>query len=334
MRRRFFTAVLGVSCTAGLFLLACSDDDTTTNDAGTGTDAATADTSTNPGSDGGAKADTGSPGTDSGADATPANDAGDAGDSGPTKTTETVSTGIFRIGSLYAQALFSQDDTVIRWSNAPNCIGISKSAGKPLSQAGTVKVGGQIVGKDGGTPDAIEINGPDYYYDGVVLPLTSEFTVDISEGPATPAFPALPTQTLRPSPAAAVTVSPLADAGSGELPLGKGQPLVIKWTVPSGDITDQRFTLDLLILNNGSSGSKDTELICDESLSAGTFTVPANVLADLAAETLPITGTPVAGPLLFRVGGQKVVTIKNAVYILTAATDESTTSLSQTLVLQ
>lgn len=339
MRRRLLTTALGVSCCAGLFLLACSsDEDTPGGGSTTGGVDASPDSSTNPGSDGGAKVDSGQPPTDSGSDmdVTVPTDAGDAGlDAGPTRTTEVKATGLIRVGDLYAQARFSEDDTIVRWSHAPQCLTIVRSATKPFSTAGTVTIGGQIVNSDGGTTSVVELNAPDYYYDGVVLPLTSEFTVDISEGPGNPAFPALPTQTIRPSAATPVTINgPLPDAGTMELPVEANKPLTFTWAVPTGDIAEQRFSLDLQFFPSGADGSKNVEVFCDAALSTGTLTIPTELMNDAVAQTLPASGSGAGAALSLFAGGYKVVAIKEALYVITAATDPSTSSPTANLIVK
>ncbi len=56
-------------------------------------------------------------------------------DAGPTRTETTKNTVFIKLDHFYAQALFSEDDDVVTWSNAPSCVMLVRSANKPLSAA-------------------------------------------------------------------------------------------------------------------------------------------------------------------------------------------------------
>lgn len=328
MHRQLFITAFALSCSAAVGVLACGGTDSSPA-ADAGPDAAPDATPSLP--DAAPQLDAAPDVVDAGPDTSAPTPVVDAGD----RTEEIRSVGVIRVGRDFVVATFSEDDTVIRYAEAPNCILVVRSASKPYSPAGTVTVAGEVVGAPGG-PDAGTMVGPGldnrnlYVQTGVlVTPPTADFTVDVSQGPFTPAFPELLPQTMRPSlSVATVVTSPDRDAGP-ELAVPTDKALTITWTVPAGQTAEQSFIFDLELIPSGQEGSRKPRLICDAPLAKGTLTIPAAALAEAKAVTLPFLLPAAYGSVGMFAGGYKVLDVKNATYILRAAaespTDNSTT---------
>jgi len=315
MYRGVFTAALALSCGAVSALVACGGGDSVSG----GPDAAAPDGST---------ADVAAQQPDASTTVPDASPPAPPVDAGP-RTEEVRSVGIIRVANDAVLGAFSEDDTVIRYAEAPDYVLVIRSSSKPYSQVGTITVAGQVVGVPGGPDGGIDVEYKDdnlthYRRIGIlVYPPTDEFTVDVSQGPFTPAFPALLPQTLRPSlPVVTTVTSPTKTGSAVAIPTDK--PWTITWTAPAGQLADQNLIVDLQIVPSGAEGARAPQLICNAPLAKGTFTIPAGVLQEAKAVSLPLS--PEAyGNLGLLAGGQKIVDVKNATYIVRAATEKSTT---------
>ena len=139
-------------------------------------------------------------------------------------------TGVVRIFSDNILGTFDEDDTIVRASNAPNCVIYTRSSTKPLSAAGTLTVGGTLVGADGGLaqPAAIDpIDGPNFYADSdTIFPPDADNLVALVDLQGTPEFPAFTGITLHTPLAGSVTVTkPVLDDGGGQVTISSTDDL-------------------------------------------------------------------------------------------------------------
>ncbi|MBX3262294.1 MAG: hypothetical protein KF782_21610 [Labilithrix sp.] len=231
----------------------------------------------------------------------------------------------------YIIARFLEDDTIVRASNAPDCVVHVRSATKSFSPAGSLTVGGAIVGVDGGPEQAIVVD-PDetqqYLYapdpppeSGGVFPPTETLIVQI-EGSGALAFPLMPAQSL-PSPAAgALTIAkPAVDPDSAD-PVGipTSEPFELVWTPPATPHADHRVILALEDAT-GEESPRIASLHCSFPIAAGKGTVPANLLTELKSR-IGGSGTPSA---LMQVvaGGYKEFTGGGASYVIEVSRDDT-----------
>lgn len=340
--RRYFAVAIGISCSASFGLLACGDDDDSAI-VGTGTDAG--------GDASNVVEDTGTGGSnDSGSDAGKI-DAGDAGkptDAGadadavapPTFTDALRSSGHIRLAHDLVIGEFYVDDLEVRWSNSTECTMLVRTPAKAFGTAGTITIGGGIVGQDGGPTAAITIPPPStpdiYLYAGpdTILPFSNEFTVDIDQGPTADGFPALTPQTLVTSLNLPLSIkTPTFGATPLEVPVTK--PFELTWTPPAGpgDLTKQRVLVDISVQPTASDSGKVVNLYCAFPVTAGKASIPGEILADMKARSGG--GETVGATLTVYGGGQSVVTVKNAMtYIIEAALDTSFDNGTQDLTLK
>lgn len=255
---------------------ACSDDDLILPtgelpDAGVpAADAGTADAR--------APEDAGVPPSDAAPDAAPE----------PTISRVTGSTGYVRVFNDAVFAEFYEDDTIVRASNAPECVVHVRSQSKPASPAGTLTIAGPVVGAEGGPDAPITIepdpDGGNQYmaFADPVFPAGDALQVWV-EGTATESFPVMPAQVLRPPPADVVAVTaPAADA-DGALLIDSAAPLAIAWTPPAAPQADARMVFEMTGIDDLDT-SKIASLFCSFPLAAGSATIPANLLAEVRAQ--------------------------------------------------
>jgi len=290
---------------------ACGDDDA--NEGGGGPDSGAVALPDGGGTDANA------PPSDSGAA-----DVGDTGsseastDAGATIQTTVGSTGYIRLFNDAVFASFYEDDTILRASNAPECVVHFRSPTKPRSQAGSITIGGPVVGVDGGpaqpligTPDPIAEN--EYLvFDPAVFPSNDDLQVTV-EGAGSDAFPAMPAQALRPPPATLVKLTAPAHDG-GPLSVSSTQPLQLTWTPPASAKAGATMVVAFTEIKVPPSG-KTASLFCNYPLAAGSAKVPPNLLAALKA----VVGAGAAGTLSVFAGGGKEFTANGASYVLAAS---------------
>jgi hypothetical protein len=261
----------------------------------------------------------------------PPSDAGDSGTadgSGPKVTVTTGSTGFIEMLDFLAQGAFYEDDTIIRAPDVPACVVHVRSSSKLRSAAGTVTIGGESVGKDGGPPEAITINpelqeGYAYTYFGTVYPAGADTTVQVSmSAGASLAFPSLPVQTLRTSPAAFTTITAPVKPDAGKLKIDSTKAFTVTWTVPAGAGTGHTLNIDVTQLANDDGGFRFGDVRCAFPLAAGTASVPAYLLSELKARL----GGPATGFTAISTGGQKEVATGIASYVLRVKSSTPTTS--------
>jgi hypothetical protein len=138
----------------------------------------------------------------------------------------------------------------------------------------------------------------------------------------------LPTSVATPVP----IVAPSADAGADGLTVSTAKAFEIKWTAPTGpgDLTNQRLMVELAVNPSAQDTGRFVKLYCAYPLSAGSASIPAEVLADIKARAGG--GTP-GGNLTLLAGGQRMVTVKDAAtYIIEVARESDSTDYTSATV--
>lgn len=244
-------------------------------------------------------------------------------DAGPTISSEVGVTGYVRLFNDAIFAEFYEDDTILRASNAPECVVHVRSQSKPASPAGTLTIGGPVVGATGGPPEAITVepdpeagNGYAFFIldpdQGGVFPSDDALQV-VVESAGTDSFPAMAGQALRPPPAELVPVTaPATDAGV--LTVDSTTSLPITWTAPATPQSGGRMIFEYSVID-GPASSKIASIFCSYPLSAGSAAIPANLLAEVRARI----GAGAVGYLKVYAGGAKEVADAGVSYVLLAS---------------
>jgi hypothetical protein len=315
MRERRFLTIGFVACvSAATVAFGCSEDDAiapadcpTTPDAAPDTGASV---------DAGQR-DTGSPAPL--ADAAPCPDAttpteteDGAADAGPKFTSVVAATGIIEVADRSVTAQFYVDDSVIHAASAPECTIHLRTQTKPTSVAGTLKVGGTVVGSDGGTTTPISLDNKPYAYGGDVFPAGDpNLTVQI-ESTGNLVLPRLPVATLHTPLADEVAITkPLAEDGPDSIIyFSRTEPLSIEWTVPSGDLTNRQLIVDFKEVSGDTAAIMS--LFCRYPLAAGSAHIPADVFAFMKEKL----GVEPFGTFSIYTGEQKEITAGEASYVV------------------
>jgi hypothetical protein len=315
--RRVLPITFGFALATACVLVACSDD---------GSGGTSAPDASRP--DAGGTVDSATP-TDGPFETSVDIDSGaDTGvDAGPTLTSATGNSAEIFVASDAVTAVFYEDDTILHWSNAPDCVVFVRGRSKPASAAGRLTVGGQIVGSDGGTDQVLNVDADPsddnfYSFFGDVYPPVDTLTVNI-ELATSAGFAPMPVQTMRLPRATPVTVSAPAkpDAGAS-IGIPSTAPLTITWTAPTGGFTaEQKISFVLKVAPTASTTAKITSLYCAFPLSAGTATIPTNVLADMKIRA----GGPTPALLHVWAGSAKEVKTASSSYYVEVARTDSTT---------
>jgi hypothetical protein len=324
MRRRHYVWIsFGSMVLAGATALACGDDDAgSATNVGVDAGGTPTDSGTQPLPDGNVPPSS----TDAG-DAGVSDAGGDAGsdaDAAPTVTASIGPTGLIELADIGAIAFFYEDDTIVRASDSPECVGHLRSETKPSSPAGTITIGGDIVGANGGPATALEI-APDstnfYFGPDLVFPADDALTLQVQMS-ATSVFPPLAVQTLKTPPAGTVVVSAPAKADAGDLDVPSDKDLAVAWTPPASTTGQNLYFRFSDIVGNG----KRASISCHFPLAAGSGRVPASLLSYvrnwLGGEAVGLVLTQAAGANELAAGGASYV-------IFTARTDSTTLSYSE-----
>lgn len=316
--RRVFPITFGLALVTAGVLVACGDDDDNVTPAKDGSPPETGSMM---------MVDSSMP-IDAPSDTSEVDSGTDTGvDAAPVLMSATANSGEIFVANDIVTASFYEEDTILHWSNAPDCVVFSRGQTKPTSAAGTLTVGGQIVGSDGGTDQVITVdpdtmNGNTYFYPGDIFPKVDTYTVNV-ELSTSLGFSAMPVQTLRPPRNAPVTVTaPAAPADAGApIVIPSTAPLKLTWTVPAGVTAEQKITFVLRVLGTAAVTAKLANLYCAFPQSAGTATIPANVLADMQTRA----GGPSDAQLhVFAGGAKEVKTASGSYYVEVTRTDSTT----------
>lgn len=179
--RRLVTCWLTAAGLAGAAVVACDSDDNAAG--GQASDAGGPDATSSSQTDG----------------APPPVDGGPV-EAGPTVSEVLGTTGLIRVFPDAVQAEFRVDDTVFHVSNAPECVVHLAALGKGFSNAGTLTIGGAIVGADGGPPEPIEVGADtesnnNYLFPGPLFPSDPLLTLQVALAGFS-SVPSMPVQTL------------------------------------------------------------------------------------------------------------------------------------------
>ena len=251
-------------------------------------------------------------------------------DSGPKVTRSIGSTGFFEIYPDLVQGYVRQRDTILRASDAPDCVAHLRSNTSPLSPGGDVTVGGDNVGQVNGPPAPIVVS-PDqnnqyvYFLDNppVLYPAGSSLRVQVKTSGAV-GVPAMPLTTLRSPSFSTIHVSKPVVPPGADIPIPSTAPFEILWTIPGANAGAQnrknrknRMILSLMfIIGNERMG----ELHCGAPVNAGRATLPASLLRALKQRIAPNPGAS----LRIRAGDQREVVVDGASYVLQLAAGNET----------
>ncbi len=310
----------------------------------------TDDTPASSGSDGGASTvvdasqgnDAGGGGSDGGV-ADSGNTSSDSGDTGstPVVTETTAPSGIITVWPDALFGYFFTDNAVVRVSNAPECVVHLRASNKPFASAGDhLTFGGDFVGQDGGFPtvqdfppadqsaeayqNAYEVvGGPPFFYPDENDPrglgsLSIQLATSGSDW-----VPAMPVQTLHSPAVPLVEVSkPVLPTDGTNIQVAHDSPFVVQWTVPAGDVANQRMVVSFSSLT---SVNRIGDLRCGYPLSAGQATIPANVMTEYWSRLGGgAAGVLANGVLRILAGDQREVVVNGASYVIEIATHGGT----------
>lgn len=204
----------------------------------------------------------------------------------------------------------------MRFSNAPECVLHLRPVDRPWVAAGTLTIGGPIVGTPGAAeaPFVIEPDACDgsYFGFGPTYPPSDELAVEVSLA-GRGVFPTMPAQTLIPSPADPVEIlSPLPDE-LGAIAFPSTEDFEIAWVPPLLGGADQRLVFGLAV--SADPHQPMAELYCGFPLDQGQATIPANVLGEVAQRI----GSAAMGMVHLLAGGQREVAVGDASYVIEVA---------------
>ena len=245
----------------------------------------------------------------------------------PKVTPSTGSTGFFEIYPDLVQGNFHRRDTILRASDAPDCVAYVRSNTSPLVPGGDVTVGGDNVGQVGGPPFPIVVS-PDaqnsyvYFLDNppVLYPAGSSLRVQVKTSGAAH-VPALPKTTLHSPSFPTIHVSKPVVPPGADVPIPSTAPFEILWTIPDANAGAQNrknsMILSLMfIIGNERMG----ELHCGAPVNAGRATLPESLLRALKRRIAPNPGAS----LRIRAGDQREVVVDGASYVLQLAAGNET----------
>lgn len=214
-----------------------------------------------------------------------ARDAGevDAADAGTTLTRTVGPTGTVLIEEYYVNARFYAEDTIVRDSAVPECFATIHAADSFSVDAGTITLGGEIVGQAGGIAEessiAYDPEAGEYFFMGDetgIYPLGAGHSLTCALS-GTTGFPALAEQEL---PTPIVTdltfTAPLLGA-ERTLSLRTDTDFEFSWTPPS-DAAGHSVTLAFTEFANEANGAT-VAMYCNYPASAGSGRISSALLA-------------------------------------------------------
>ena len=216
---------------------------------------------------------------------------GDTGDSDldDTDTGAAEDTGAADPGRVGNIRIFQ--DAVLAWMQEgvtiahfpPACVVHQTVLETPYSDAGTLTVGGPIIGAEGAAAEpivpALNYVGA-YEYFGPTFPPTGEPVLEVSLS-GLGAFPAMPVQTLTGPPSTAVSNTKPEPPGDGwdHLRVPSDGPFRVRWTPPASANPDNRLFVGLRgFYDWDSTTTVIANVFCSYDLSAGQGVIPEDVL--------------------------------------------------------
>lgn len=327
MRRgRYVWISFGLMVIAGAAAVACGDDaspgDSATPDGGSTADSGARPDGSTPNDPDAGDDDAGDAGLADAGDAGLA-DAGEDADAAPTATVTTSvgPTGLIELDDVNALALFYEDDTIVHVSDAPECVGHLRSETKPASVAGTITIGGEIVGAVGGPPATVDV-APDpadpsnlYYSGDLIFPADDLLSLQI-EKDSTTVFPSIPVQTLKTPPAGTVVVSVPEKPATGDLDVPSDKDLAFAWTPPASTTGQSLYVRYGDLVANG----RTANIMCRFPLAVGSGRIPASLLSHVRTWL----GGEVSAMIVTNAGGATEVAVGGASYVIFTARVDST----------
>jgi hypothetical protein len=225
------------------------------------------------------------------------------------------------------------DDTIVRVVNGPECVAFVRSAIKCSIGIGTMTIGGDMVGRDGGPPAPVAINpdetpcppGPSYAHFLDAPPFffrpTGNDRVLVDVAGLGGDVAALPVTTLRGTQFEQVTVTAPVPADAGALAISTAADFVVRWTVPDGGSTTQKVFIGM---RGVALGNRTAELACSFDFNSGQAVLPQSLLAALKTQ---LGGTGKVDIAAFKVfaGDLRIVSARDTTYLIEVSRQESTT---------
>ncbi len=223
-------------------------------------------------------------------------------------------------------AYFAEDTTITRVSNAPECVVFVNSATKGWASAGTLTVGGDFFGQDGGLPAPSIDYQPGNPANGETLNAYEEFTTASYFPPAGPSLhvtlstqgsisvPPIPVTSLNSPAFPLINITEPTIPKGGTLTIDHTKDFVVTWDVPQGGTTGQRIGVNFFGLANFDHVA---DLRCGYDLSAGKATIPASVWQAIwDSLSTECGGSNCLTPIVMRmlVGDSRRITVGDAVY--------------------
>jgi hypothetical protein len=241
-------------------------------------------------------------------------DAGQMADAGGTDRV-----GLVQIHENEIVGRFWLGGTVVRMPDAPGCV-IHDGLPEALSPAGTLSVGGPIVGHPGGPEHPILVGqssfiANQYVHLGPTFPPAGELLLEVDLS-GSELFPAMPTQTLRaPAPEPVVVLSPVPEphpTGANIITIRTTEDFAITWTVPAGQTEAHRMLIGVVSIGDRPVGSRGTSIHCSFPLSAGRGAVPLSILAYVRGRV----ALPTSAMAYIAAGDQKELAQDGVSYVL------------------
>lgn len=238
-------------------------------------------------------------------------------------TTRVGAAAAISINANLAFAAFKEDEQIIESPAYPDCL-IQAGSGnnKPAASGGTMTIGGDAVGQDGGIPAPLQVtplpeDGNIYVAvadPGLLFERASGQKVQISlDGTAfVPGFAPVTLHSPKFADVVRVT-SPTMPDGGDSLVVKSSEPFDVKWTAPTGAVGDEKLIVTFFSLQ---SDAVVAELRCAFPVGAGQATVPVELMKELRTTLGESAGGAVPGFIRIRSGDFKIVSQPNAAYTI------------------
>jgi len=220
------------------------------------------------------------------------------------------STGVIELHDDWVRAQFFKNDTILHATDAPNCVAWIRSTDSVPVPAGSLKVGGGLVGKIGGPTEPVFIHfNPEFFEYSYFIPSSvklfqqEKVAMLYVQTSGKPTFPSIPLVSLQTAGFHILSVINPVLVNNG-LTISSKNGLAISWVVPNS-VGSERVGASLFFLFGN---SKVGELRCGAPVLAGKMTLPASLLSVIRNRLSPLA--PIEGAQ-FRIslGDQKELQI-------------------------
>lgn len=241
-----------------------------------------------------------------------------------TVTRRTGPSGLVYVDDVYVVAQFYASDTIVRDSTAPECFALLRPADGFSVNAGTITLGGEIVGKEGGLSEEgtfdYDTDSGEYFFEGDgngIFPMGEGYTLSFTLS-GTTGFPAVTIAALPTPKNENATFTAPALGAERTLSLRTDTDFVFTWTPPASS-DGQTITLAFTDFTNPVDGVTGA-LYCNFPAGVGSGRVSAGLLAALRDATAGESGL-----LRADLGGATVLgSADGAAYLVQARRLEST----------